>query len=333
MYYSAPICLLFLWLFLLAGCQLGSISLPNSITEQSFVSSRIVGDISDEAAALTDGGAVAGISAKVITQGSRANLREGPGLEFAIVGKGNPGTSFDVLGRSEDGDWWQICCTTAENDEFEAGLTVWVASSTIAIEGATDGVPASDTKLNDDLFSRWDVDWQCGSTRCDVNACTATVEASVGENTGGQWLRLDHQVLWDETCFSTDEWIFDVNRFTGLERSGEQEENFLYRYWVGPLAGNANKIFELPDGKQVAANCDGPFEVEVEEGEGWTTLYTGNTCHDVRTGMLLSLTYEKRWLFTGEFEGETYDRAYFEDFERMEQNLSETNARLSYLEQ
>ena len=279
------------------------------------------------------GGAVAGISAQVATQGSRANLREGPGLEFAIVGKGAPGAAFNVTGRSADGEWWQICCTTDEFAEYEAGLTVWVANSTIEIAGDPDGVPASDTKLNDDLFSRWDVDWECGSSRCDVSECTATVEANVGENTGGQTIRLDHRVLWAETCFSTDEWIFEVNRFTGMERSGESEDNFLYRYWVGPLVGDANKIFEMPDGKRVAASCDGPFTVEVEEGGGWTTVYSGNTCHDVRTGMLLSLTYEKRWLFTGEFEGETYDRAYFEDFELMEQNLSETNAQLSYLDE
>lgn len=318
-------------LALLVACQDGSIALPNSSTGQSFSSSQIVGNLSADEIAAAAEGVVEGISARVITQGSRANLREGPGLEFAIVGKGAPNSEFNVLGQSSNGEWWQLCCTSNEFEEFEAGLTVWAASSTIEIIGDPDGVPASDTKLNDDLFARWDVDWECGSTRCDISECTASVEASVGENTGGQSLRLDHRVLWDETCFSEDEWIFEVNRFTGMERSGEQEDNFLYRYWVGPLVGEPNKIFELPDGKQVAASCDGPHTVEVEEGGGWTTVYTGNTCHDIRTGMLLTLTYEKRWLFTGEFEGQSYERAYFEDFELMEQNLIETNAQLSFL--
>lgn len=324
------------WLFFIAGCQPGSLSLPSEGSlsgGQAFDSSQIVGDIAaGEAAAIADA-AVANVTATVITRGSRANLRDGPGLEFEIVGKGNPGSIFNVLGRSEDGEWWQLCCTTEEIDGYAAGLTVWAAASTVELTGATEDVPASDARLTDELFSRWEVDWQCGSARCDISECTASVEASVGENTGGQWLRVEHRVLWAETCFSTDEWFFDVNRVTGLERSGEQEENFLYRYWIGPFVEEPNKVFEMPDGRQVAASCTGPYEAEVDEGEGWTTVYTGNTCHDVRTGMLLSLTYEKRWLFTGEFEGETYERAYFNDFELMEQNLTETNLQLSYLDQ
>ncbi|MCB0093224.1 MAG: hypothetical protein KDE54_35290, partial [Caldilineaceae bacterium] len=66
--------------------------------------------------------------------------------------------------------------------------------------------------------------------------------------------------------------------------------------------------------------------LEVEEGDGWSTVYIGNTCHDVRTGMLLDLSYEKRWLYTGEFEGKTYNREYFGDFETLEQHLADTNA-------
>jgi hypothetical protein len=42
------------------------------------------------------------------------------------------------------------------------------------------------------------------------------------------------------------------------------------------------------------------------------------------------MNYTKRWLFTGEFEGETYDRAYFGDSEELEQRLVETNADLDY---
>ncbi len=324
------------WLLLITGCQPGSLTLPSSSFSsggQAFESSQIVGDITAEDAAAVETSGVSDVTATVITRGSRANLREGPGIDFAIIGKGNPDAVFNVVGRSDDGEWWQLCCTTDEVEEYAAGLTAWAAASTVELTGATEDVPAAESRLSDELFSRWDVDWECGSARCDISECTASVEASIGENSGGQWLRVDHRVLWAETCFSTDEWFFEVNRVTGLERSGQQEDNFLYRYWVGPFVEDANKIFEMPDGTQVAASCTGPFDVEVDEGEGWTTVYNGNTCHDVRTGMLLSLTYEKRWLFTGEFEGETYERAYFDDFEVMEQNLTETNLDLAYLDQ
>lgn len=319
---------------ILSGCQGAGLILPgDSTARRALASSNIVGDIDSDALPDDDSARLSGIEARVITQGSRANLREGPGLEFPIIGKGNPGASFTVIGRSEGGEWWQVCCTSEDNDSFEAGLTAWVANSVIELEGSADDLPTSDTIFAEDLIARWNVDWECGSTRCDISECTATVEATVGEEVGAQWLRMDHQVLWDETCFSTDEWAFEVNKFTGLERNGALEDNFLYRYWIGPLTGKANKIYELPNGRRVAAECTGPHEVEVEEGDGWTTEYAGYTCHDVRTGMLLSLTYEKRWLFTGEFEGQSYERQYFEDFELMEQNLIETNAELSYIDE
>ena len=49
--------------------------------------------------------------------------------------------------------------------------------------------------------------------------------------------------------------------------------------------------------------------------------------------MMLSLTYEKRWLFTGDFEGQSFERAYFDDYERLEQNLRDTTARLAFLDE
>ena len=319
--------------FFLSACTAGTFVFPDALGNDAPISSQIVGDLNAADVAAADSTTVSGIQATIITQGSRANFREGPGLEFPIIGKGNPQAELTVVGRSEDGEWWQICCTTDEGGEFEEGLTAWVASSVVTIAGSAGDVPTADSTFGEDLFARWDVNWECGSNHCEVDKCTATVEASVGDVSGGQWLRMDHRVLWDETCFSTDEWVFEVNRFTGLERNSEQNESFLYRYWVGPKPGASNKIFELADGTTVAANCTGPHEVEVEEGEGWTTVYTGYTCHEARTGILLSLSYEKRWLFTGEFEGQTYEREYFDDYEIMEQNLVETTAQLTTLDE
>ena len=71
------------------------------------------------------------------------------------------------------------------------------------------------------------------------------------------------------------------------------------------------------------------FQVELNEGNGWTSVYQGNTCHDVRTGMLVLLSYTKRWLYTGEFDGNTYDKAYFGDNETLVQRLSDTNVEMA----
>jgi hypothetical protein len=144
-------------------------------------------------------------------------------------------------------------------------------------------------------------------------------------------LTVEHEVIWDETCFATDSWIFDVNQFTGQERTGEYGENFLYGYWLGANPGAANGAYELPNGEVVAVWCSGPHTVEIEEGSGWTTVYEGNTCHDVRTGMLTLLSYNKRWLFTGEFEGQSYERAYFGDNETLRQRLVDTNVEMQFV--
>ncbi|MCD6291308.1 MAG: hypothetical protein J7M34_12450, partial [Anaerolineae bacterium] len=51
--------------------------------------------------------------------------------------------------------------------------------------------------------------------------------------------------------------------------------------------------------------------------------------YDLRSGMLLTMGYFKRWLFTGTFEGRQYKRQYFGDYEMYEQVLEDTNVMLS----
>jgi len=44
------------------------------------------------------------------------------------------------------------------------------------------------------------------------------------------------------------------------------------------------------------------------------------------------LTYTKRWLYSGEYEGQQYERAYFGDYETLDQHLVDTNVELFYIE-
>lgn len=266
----------------------------------------------------------------VNTNGARANVRSGPGLNFPIVAKAQPNAAFQVRSRSEDNEWWEICCVQTETVTATT-TTGWLANSVVRAAGAGD-VPVADQLLQQDLSAQWQVDWQCGSDRCEVKSCSAEVNAAVNRAPAQQLLAIEHQVAWDDTCFATDAWVFDVNQFTGKERTGEYENNFLYGYWLGRDAGQANGVYELDEERAVAVTCSGPHTVEIEEGGGWTTVYDGNTCHDVRTGMLVLLAYNKRWLFTGEFEGQSYERAYFGDNESLNQRLVETNVELQFVE-
>lgn len=276
-----------------------------------------------------------GVTSVIVnTVGARANIRSGPGLDFAIVGKGNPGDGFEVVSRSGDQEWWQICCYQSLADPNGPAVGEgWVSASVVRLAGDGEAVAVTEQLLSSDLESNWEVDWQCGSDRCEVKSCSAAVQAQVEQSTNQQLLTVDHEVVWDDTCFATDSWVFDVNQFTGQERTGEYGENFLYGYWLGTNPGDANGAYTMPDGQVVAVWCSGPHTVEIEEGGGWTTVYEGNTCHDVRTGMLALLFYNKRWLFTGEFEGQSYDRAYFGDNETLRQRLIDTNVTLQFVEE
>jgi hypothetical protein len=323
------------FLLVLSGCTTIPIAEDSSTATGTTSNARVETDLSNFTIPQPTPTPPAEVLAIVTTSnGRRANVRSGPGLDFPAVSAADPGTEFQVVGKNEEGDWWQICCINGDGDaEDEASTLAWLSEIVVTIDGDGDAVPVVQAVFPTDISAEWAVDWRCGSERCTIAECTATVNAVVEDVINRQWLQIDHTVLWDETCFSTDEWLFEVNRFTGQERTGGEDDSFLYRYWVGPQPGEVNGVFTLEDGRKVAAWCSGPHEVEVEVEDGWTTVYTGNTCHDVRTGILLSLTYEKQWLYTGEFEGTTYEQEYFGDFELLDQHLITTTAELAFVEE
>ena len=272
----------------------------------------------------------------IATQGLRANLRSGPGTNFEIVTKANPGQVFEVTGRSDNGAWYQVKLNTpAAGGKTQ---TAWVSREIVRQAGAGLApvvATATDEKvlLTSDLSADWRVDWSCASQRCEIKQCGADVTAAINREPLNNFLPVEHKVTWDDECFSTDAWTFEVDEFTGQERSGEAKDNFLCSYWMGAKPGETNGVLPLKGGEGVAVHCSGPHSVEIEEGGGWTTIYEGNTCHDVNTGMLVYMNYIKRWLFTGDHEGRTYERAYFGDSEKLEQRLIESSAPLAYVKE
>ena len=269
----------------------------------------------------------------VIASQVRANLRSGPGTSFEIVAKANPGLTFDVLGRSEDGKWHQVATNVAgitpvEGQTAENG---WVATELVRLAGEGEAPVvasvADEILLSPTLSATWAVNWTC-----QIKECNAAVAAVVNRQASSGYLPVEHTVTWDDACFSTDAWTFDVEQGSGKERTGEAEQNFLYGYWLGAKPGDAMGVLPLEGGEGVEVFCSGPHTVEIEEGAGWTTVYQGNTCHDVNTGMLVYMNYVKRWLYTGDYDGKTYTRAFFGDTETLEQRLVEANTSLARVE-
>ena len=264
----------------------------------------------------------------VDTGGSRANIRSAPALDASIIGKADAGDSFDVLGKSDDEAWWQI-------DYADGNESAWLSDSVVRLAGEEEAVAVTEELLRDDLSASWDVDWSCESEegRCTVDQCAATISSSVNRNAAGQSIPVEYQVEWDDECFNTDSWVFEVDPFTGRELTGEFTDNFLYAYWLGRNSGEISGVYPFGDDQGVVVSCQAGQTVEIEEGDGWTSAYEGATCHDRRTGMLVYMKYDKRWLFTGEFEGQQYERAFFGDVEHLEQRLNETNLELFFVEQ
>jgi uncharacterized protein YgiM (DUF1202 family) len=62
-----------------------------------------------------------------------ANLRAGPGPDFAVVGTANEDDEFPVTGRSEDGLWVQVCCV--------ADAPVWVSATLAELPAALETYP------------------------------------------------------------------------------------------------------------------------------------------------------------------------------------------------
>jgi hypothetical protein len=319
-------------LLVFAGCA-APLPTQDPATANTVASDARLTDISNYVLVTPEAEEVVEATGRVITEGSRANVRTGPGLDAPIIAKANPGDTFQVIGRSEDNAWWQICCVRGQGDAAnEATATAWIAAEVFEVDGDADSIAVNNPLLPDNIEAVWQVDWLCGSERCEIKQCSANVDARVAEDSDSeQWLQVEHSVTWDDDCFETDSWVFEVDRFTGRERSGEFVDNFLYNYWLGGEPGPATNVYTMDNGRKVVVWCSGPHEVEIEESGGWTTVYRGDTCHDVRTGTLVSLSYTKRWLFTGEFDGQRYQRAYFGDYETLVQHLIDTNAELDYI--
>lgn len=318
---------------LLSACVAAIPVAESSRQQPAVVPGQHISTITNDVLATPEPVIVPDVTAEVITEDARANVRSGPALDAPIVAKANPGDSFQVTGRSDDGEWWQICCVAGPVDQGdEASERAWVSSVVIETIGNADAVPIIEPLLPTTLEASWQVDWACGSERCEIKQCEGSIKAQATNENTEQWLQVEHNVVWDDGCFEDDSWVFEVDRFSGQERSGAFVDDFRYNYWLGAQPGPATNVFTFEDGRQIAAWCGTEQEFDVPVGDGWTNAVRGYTCHDVRTGEMVYINYTTRWLYTGEYEGQNYERAYFGDYETLEQYLVATNAELSFLE-
>lgn len=269
-------------------------------------------------------------AAMVTVRNSRVNIRIGPGLEYQSITTATAGTAFMTYGRTANG-WWRICCLQGVNDQPDQPTQpAWISEQVVDANADATDMPVLESLFPNTIEAVWDVDYRCGSDQCAEQRCKAIVETQERRDLESYWLILDREIQWMDGCGQNSAWRHQLDRYDGRDLHAGQSEVFLTDYWLGAAPGPANSIFTDAEGREVIAWCNDQLTGELKEADGWLNTYEGVACYDTRTGMLLSMSYVKRWLFSGEHDGEQYERAYLGDFEMYEVTLNRTNIELAF---
>ena len=248
-----------------------------------------------------------------------ANLRGGPGTEFDVVSTAAQGTRLPVIGRNADGSWWQVCCVE--------GKPVWVNDSVVTFLGARDVVPVSSPLMPDKLEATWAIHWVCAGEECPQPECFGESKAQTLQVRDGRWLEVKRDATWPDQCGKKEDWLVQVDRYSGQETQAPTNPPLFYM-WMGANPGPENRTMEHL-GRTLSLWCTDTRTREVPQAGGWTVLIEGQACYDRGSGVLVTMEYSKRWLFTGTNGGKTYERQYFGDNEVYQQILTGTNIPMS----
>ena len=69
----------------------------------------------------------------IVVNSTTLNARRGPGETFDLLGQAKQGDELFILGRTPEGDWWQVCCV--------ANQPAWVAAELVTARGPVDEAP------------------------------------------------------------------------------------------------------------------------------------------------------------------------------------------------
>lgn len=256
---------------------------------------------------------------QVTVTSAQVNLRGGPGMAFDVVATARQGDSLDVTGSDAGQDWWRVCCTD--------GVAGWVSSTVVSFQGDVQAVPVVGPLLPDDLQASWAMRWECHGRGCQQETCIGQSQATALRVVSDRWLEVKREATWDDDCAEAEDWLTQVDRYTGRERQSASSAP-LFNIWEGADPGPANRSVALP-AATLTLWCTATRTQEQTQAGGWTAVFEGQACYDVESGVLALMQYVKRWLFTGAIGNQTFDRQYFGDYEVIQQVLLDTNAPLS----
>ncbi|MCS7221852.1 MAG: hypothetical protein RML36_02060 [Anaerolineae bacterium] len=248
---------------------------------------------------------------------TRVNVRTGPGMAWEPFATIAPGQEFRITGTNPERTWWRICCVAGNR-------TGWVSAQVTTARGDLSAVPVIQPVLPDDLSITWRLHWECHSPGCKFDQCEGQSMATVRKVLNERWLEVERKATWEGECGEPSTWIVQVDRYSGEEKPAPGDGQ-LFRIFENVAAlGEANSRLTL-NGREVLMWCTEPREREEEQEGGWTVIFQGGACYDLKTGVLLTMSYVKKWLYTGTFQGRRYERQDFGDYEVYEQVVKETN--------
>ncbi len=252
---------------------------------------------------------------------TRVNVRSGPGMAWDRINTIIPGQEYPIIGVNPDRSWWRILIGDQPG---------WVSSQVSTVRGDLEAVPVIVPALPDNLSATWSLKWECESpaNACKFDACSGQSVATVRKVLNERWLEIERKATWEGECGEPSTWITQADRYVGEERPAP-DEGPLFRIFENPAnLGAPNRTLNYR-GTEVPMWCTEPRTREQDQGEGWTVIFEGEACYDLKSGMLMTMGYFKRWLFTGTYKGKQYERQYFGDYEVYEQVLMDTNVPLS----
>lgn len=247
----------------------------------------------------------------------RVNVRTGPGMAWEPFATIAPGQEFRIIGTNPERTWWRICCVAGDR-------TGWVSAQVTTVRGDLSSVPVIQPALPNDLSITWRLHWECHSPGCKVEQCEGQSVATVRKVLNERWLEVERKATWEGECGEPSTWIVQVDRYSGEEKPAPGDGQLFRIFGNVATLGEANSRLTL-DGREVLMWCTEPREREEEQEGGWTVIFQGGACYDLRTGVLLTMSYVKKWLYTGTFQGRRYERQDFGDYEVYEQVVKETN--------
>jgi len=247
------------------------------------------------------------------------NLRGGPGTEFDVVSTAAQGKQLPVIGRNADDSWWQVCCAESK--------PVWVSDSVATITGERTRAPVRPPLMPDKLEATWALHWTCSAEGCPQPECSGDSKAQALQVRNARWLEVKREATWPDGCGKKEDWLVQVDRYSGQETQPSTDPPLFYM-WMGADPGPENRTLQYL-GRTLSLWCTDTRTREVTQAGGWTVLFEGQACYDRGSGILVTMEYSKRWLFTGASGDKTYERQYFGDSEVYRQILTGTNIPMS----